>query len=312
MHPIHRSTGPGRPGTHASGRNTRRTLLGFRCGLSLAFTLSFGLAASAQQDFAGVVVKSQPVAGAVHMLEGAGGNVGVSAGPDGLLIVDNQFAPLAERIEKALSEIDKGTLKFVLNTHWHGDHTGGNAHFGAKAPVVAHANVRKRLADKSGTPASALPVLTYDESMAVHFNGEEIRLIHLGRGHTDGDTVVHFTKSGVAHLGDLFFNQRFPYVDLGSGGDVEGLLKNIEAILALLPAETRLIPGHGSVATRADLETYRTMIVETVTLVKKAIADGKSVDQVKAAGMPERWKDWGSGFINTSRWLEISYNSLKK
>ncbi len=283
--------------------------LGMACGAALA--LFPGLAA-AQPDFANVVVKAKAVAGPIHMLEGAGGNVGVSAGPDGLLIVDNQFAPLAERIEKALAALDKGSLKFVLNTHWHGDHTGGNAHFGAKAPIVAHANVRKRLVGREGTPASALPVLTYDESMAVHFNGEEIRLIHLGRGHTDGDTVVYFTKSGVAHLGDLFFNKRFPFVDLGSGGDVEGLLKNIEATLALLPAEARIIPGHGELATKADLETYRTMIAETVALVKKAIADGKSLDDVKAVGVPERWKDWGSGFINASRWLEFTYNSIKR
>jgi cyclase len=267
--------------------------------------------AVAQQDFSNVQIKAAPVAGKVHMLEGAGGNIGVSAGPDGVLIVDNQFAPLAERIEAALTDIDKGPLRFVLNTHWHGDHTGGNPHFGAKAPIIAHANVRKRLENAPNSAPVALPVITYESAMAVHFNGEEIRLVHLGPGHTDGDTVVHFTRSGVAHLGDLFFNQRFPFVDLGSGGSVEGLLKNIDAILGMLPADTRIIPGHGALATKADLETYRAMLAETVALVKKAIADGRTVNDLKAQGVPERWKSWGSGFINEGRWLEISYNSLK-
>ncbi len=280
--------------------------------VAISCSLSSIIPAHGQGDFANVVVKSKAVAGKVHMLEGAGGNIGVSAGPDGILIVDDQFAPLANKIEAALTEIDKGSLKFILNTHWHGDHTGGNAHFGRKGHIVAHENVRKRLVEKSGTPKEALPVLTFDQSMSVHFNDEEIRLIHLGPGHTDGDAIIYFTKSGVAHLGDLFFNGRFPFVDLGSGGDVPGLLKNIDAALKLLPSETRIIPGHGALATKTDLQTYRTMLVETIDLMKKAVADGKTLEQVKAAGLPEKWKDWGSGFINANRWMEIAYNSVNK
>lgn len=268
--------------------------------------------AHGQGDYANVVVKSKAMAGKIHMLEGAGGNIGVSAGADGILIVDDQFAPLAEKIEAALAEIDKGSLKFVLNTHWHGDHTGGNAHFGRKGHIIAHENVRKRLVEKSGTPKEALPVLTFDQSMSVHFNDEEIRLIHLGPGHTDGDAIIYFTKSGVAHLGDLFFNGRFPFVDLGSGDDVQGLLKNIDAALKLLPSDIRIIPGHGALGTKEHLQTYRTMLVETIDLMKKAGAEGKTLEQVKAAGLPEKWKDWGSGFINASRWMEIAYNSVNK
>src|ERR1043166_1712376 len=141
-------------------------------------------------DFSKVEIKAIAVAGNIHMLEGSGGNIGVSTGPDGVLIVDDQFAPLAERISAAIEKLDAGPIKFVLNTHWHGDHTGGNAHFGRKASIVAQTNVRKRLADKSDTAKEALPVVTFDHSLSVHFNGEEIRLIHLGPGHTDGDTVV--------------------------------------------------------------------------------------------------------------------------
>ncbi len=281
--------------------------------LVLIATLSLGVStASAQRDFSKVEIKATPVAGNIHMLEGQGGNIAVSTGPDGVLMVDNQFAPLAEKITAAIEKLDHGPIKFVLNTHLHGDHTGGNAHFGKKASIVAHANVRKRMAADSKNPKEALPVVTFDETASVHINGEEIRLIYVGPGHTDGDSIIHFTKSGVFHMGDQFFNGRFPFVDLGSGGDVAGLLKNIEAALKLIPADAKIIPGHGALASKADLEKYRDMLVETTGFVKNAIAEGKTLADVKAAGVPEKYKEWGAGFINASRWLEISYNSLSK
>lgn len=280
---------------------------------ALAVFLTFsGSPAHAQRDMSKVEIKATAVAGNIHMLEGQGGNIAVSTGPDGVLMVDDQFAPLAEKIAAAIEKLDHGPIKFLLNTHWHGDHTGGNAHFGKKASIVAHVNVRKRLADKSDTPKEALPVITFDDSASVHINGEEVRLIHLGPGHTDGDSIIHFTKSGVFHMGDQFFNGRFPFVDLGSGGDVAGLLKNIETALPKIPADARIIPGHGALASKADLEKYRDMLVETTGLVKKALAEGKTLADVKAAGVPEKYKEWGGGFINASRWLEISYNSLSK
>ena len=159
--------------------------------------------ALAQQDFDKVEVKSTAVAGNIHMLEGAGGNVAVSVGPDGVLMVDDQYAPMAAKITAAIAKLDGGPIKFVLNTHWHGDHTGGNAHFGKASSLIAQSNVRKRLAGRSGAAKESLPVVTYEESAAVHFNGEEIRLTYHGPGHTDGDTVIHFTGSGVVHTGDL-------------------------------------------------------------------------------------------------------------
>ncbi|MBI2924860.1 MAG: MBL fold metallo-hydrolase [Verrucomicrobia bacterium] len=278
----------------------------------LSALLTTGTLALAQRDFSNVEIKTTHVAGNVYMLEGAGGNIGVSVGPDGLLIVDDQFLPLAPKIEAALEKLDKGPLKFVLNTHWHGDHTGGNPHFGRKAHLIAHTNVRKRLADKSDTPKEALPVITFDDSLAVHFNGEEIRVLHLPPGHTDGDSVIHFTKSGVVHMGDQFFSGKFPFIDLGSGGDVAGYVKNVETVLQKLPAGAKIIPGHGPLATREDLEKFHQMLVETTGLVRKAIDEGKTLEQVKAAGLPEKWKDWGTGFINTSRWLEIVFNNLDK
>ena len=268
---------------------------------------------AAQQDFSKVEIKTSKVAGNVSMLEGSGGNIGVSTGPDGTLIVDDQFAPLAEKIEAKLKELNPGKLRFVLNTHWHGDHTGGNAFFGGReANIVAQANVRKRLMGKADGKPVELPVVTFDTGVSVHFNGEEIRLLHVGPGHTDGDSIVFFTGANVIHMGDQFFNGRFPFIDLGSGGDVAGYLRTVEAVLAQAKPDTQIIPGHGKLATVEDLKSFRNMLVETTGLVQKAIADGKSLDEVKSVGLPEKWKDWGSGFINTSRWLEICYNNLKK
>jgi cyclase len=277
-----------------------------------SFVFAAAVSALAQQDFSKVQIKSAHVAGNVHMFEGSGGNIGVSSGPDGLLIVDDQFAPLAEKIDAALQKLDaSGPLKFVLNTHWHGDHTGGNAFFGRKASIIAHVNVRKRLAENSKTPKEALPVITQDEGLSVHFNGEEIRMIPLGPGHTDGDSVIHFTKSGVVHMGDQFFNGRFPFIDLGSGGSVEGYVKNVGDVLQKLPDDVKIIPGHGPLATKKDLKAFHEMLVETTGIVRKAIGEGKSLEQVKAAGFPEKYKEWGAGFINHNRYLEIVYNNLK-
>lgn len=266
--------------------------------------------AFAQQDFDKVEIKTTAVAGNIHMLEGAGGNVAVSVGPDGVLMVDDQYAPMAAKITAAVAKLDGGPLKFVLNTHWHGDHTGGNAHFGKTSSLIAQSNVRKRLAGRSGAPKEGLPVVTYDESASLHFNGEEIRLTYYGPGHTDGDTVIHFTGSGVVHTGDLFVNSRFPFIDQGSGGNLAGLMKTIAHLVKTLPDNVKIIPGHGALATKQDLQDYHDMLVETTGLVKKAIAEGKSLADVKAAGVPDKYKSWGTGFINASRWLEISYNSL--
>jgi len=268
------------------------------------------LVASAQQDFDKVQIKSTPVAGSVYMFEGSGGNIGVSAGPDGLLIVDDQFAPLAEKIEAALQKLDKGSLKFVLNTHWHGDHTGGNAHFGRVANIIATANVRKRLLAQADTAKEALPVVTFEDGLSVHFNGEEIRVVALGPGHTDGDAVIFFTKSGVVHMGDQFFNGMFPFVDLSSGGDVAGYVKNVGAMLQKIPDDAKVIPGHGPLATKADLQKFHQMLVATTDIVRKQIDAGKSLEQVKAAGLPEDWSSWGKGFIKTDRWIETIYKSF--
>jgi glyoxylase-like metal-dependent hydrolase (beta-lactamase superfamily II) len=286
------------------------------------FILCFGVETTCAQDWSKVEIKVTKVAGNVYMLEGSGGNIGVSVGPDGILIVDDQFAPLADKIKAALKTLGEGKLKFVLNTHYHGDHTGGNVVFGPDAPIIAQTNVRKRLSEEQKskffnrtTPASpkeALPVIAFDQAVSVFFNGEEIKVIHFPHGHTDGDSVIFFTGSNVVHMGDDFFNGRFPVVDLEAGGDVEGLTNNLGGIverLSKVPG-VKIIPGHGPLSDVEGLRSFHRMLVETTEIVRKRMAAGKTLDQIKAEGLPEEWKSWGTGFINTGRWLELVYNSL--
>jgi glyoxylase-like metal-dependent hydrolase (beta-lactamase superfamily II) len=288
--------------------------------LLVIVSLLFAATASAQTDFSKVQMKATKVAGNVWMLEGAGGNIGVSVGDDGLLIVDDQFAPLADKIRAALKGIADKKLHFILNTHWHGDHTGGNVAFGPEATIIAHDNVRKRLATEqkstvfnSTTPPSpkeALPVITFDQTLTVHFNGEDIRAIHYPKGHTDGDSVIFFSASNVVHLGDDFFAGRFPFVDLESGGSVEGLVKNIGELITKIPADAKLIPGHGPISTLDDLKSYHRMLQQTTEIVRCKITAGKTLDQIKTEGLPAEWAPWGSGFIKTDRWVETIYKSL--
>jgi glyoxylase-like metal-dependent hydrolase (beta-lactamase superfamily II) len=297
-------------------RTLTARLSGFVCLLALT-----GMPAPAQdRDFSKVEIKETKVAGNIYMLEGAGGNIGVSVGSDGLLIVDDQFAPLADKIHAALRGLSPASLKFVLNTHWHGDHTGGNAAFGAEAPVIAQENVRKRMStdqvifgDKvPASPKGALPVITFEDKVSIHFNGEEIKAVHFPSGHTDGDSVIFFTGSNVVHMGDDFFAGRFPFVDIGSGGSVQGMTDAVAKVLAQIPADVKIIPGHGKLSTKADLESYHRMLVETTALVETRMKAGKTLAEIQKEGLPDAWKEWGSGFIKTDMWLSFVYESLDK
>lgn len=265
----------------------------------------------AQQDFSKVEVKATHVAGNVYMLTGSGGNIGVSVGPEGILIVDDQFAPLAPKIEAALKQLNPGKLKFVLNTHHHGDHTGGNAHFGQQAPIIAHRNVRLRLGGKPGDSKPELPIITFDDSLSVWFNGEEIKLVHVPPAHTDSDSIIYFTGANVIHFGDTFFSGRFPNIDLNGGGDVRGYVRNVADAIQKVPADAKLIPGHGPLSSVKELKEFHEMLAETSGIVERAIAAGKTVDQIKADGLPEKWKNWAVPTITTARWLEILYAGLK-
>jgi glyoxylase-like metal-dependent hydrolase (beta-lactamase superfamily II) len=290
--------------------------------LIIVLLLAFPVLAIAQDDYSKVEIKATKVSGNVYMLEGSGGNIGVSIGVDGILIVDDEFAPLAEKIKAALKNLGEGKLKFILNTHWHVDHTGGNAPLGKEATIIAHDNVRKRLSTEQrleffkqtvpASPSEAWPVITFDQSLSVHFNGEEIKVIHFPHGHTDGDSVIFFTTSNVVHMGDDFFAGRFPFVDLDSGGSVQGMAKNVGEIIPKLPAGVKLIPGHGPISTIDDLKAYHRMLLETTEIVRKKIAAKKSLEQVKKEGLPAAWKSWGEGFVKTDQWLELVYRSLTK
>ncbi|MFN0141109.1 MAG: MBL fold metallo-hydrolase [Pyrinomonadaceae bacterium] len=267
-----------------------------------------------------VTVKVTKVSGNVYMLQGRGGNIGAVVGPDGILIVDDDYKAVSEKLRDTLKELGFATPKFILNTHWHGDHTEGNHFFGKDSIIVAHANVRKRLMDPpmifgrkiDPYPAFALPVVTYDTVASLHINGEDVKLVHYPNGHTDGDSIVFFQKANVIHLGDDFFVGRFPFVDIDSGGSVQGLINNIDSLIKTIPADAKLIPGHGPLATLDDLKTYHQLIVESSKIVTDAMKKKKSLDEIKKAGLPEKFKAAGSGFIKTDFWIEIVHRSYSK
>jgi cyclase len=267
-----------------------------------------------------VQVKTQKITDRVYLLQGRGGNIGVSVGPDGILIIDDDYADVSPKLAEALKALGAERPKFIFNTHWHGDHTEGNKYFGKDSIIVAHINVRNRLAVESAVfgrkvpayPRFALPMLTYEQSMSVHFNDEEVRGVHFPGGHTDGDSIIYFTKSNVVHMGDHYFFDRFPFVDLENGGSVQGLTRNIADVIAKLPADAKIIPGHGPLATIEDLKRYHQTIVDTTAVVENGMKAGKTLEQLKKDGFPEKYKEWGSGFIKTDFWVETIFNSLSK
>ncbi len=277
-------------------------------------------------DYSKVQIKATKVSGNVYMLEGAGGNIGASIGEDGIVIVDDQFAPLAEKIQAALKSLgitDK-PVRFVINTHYHGDHTGGNAPFsGTGSTVIAQDNVRKRL-ESGGTagnggsikmenkPAekAALPIITFEHDVTVHLNGEDIRALHFPSGHTDGDSIIFFPKNNVVHMGDDFVRYGFPFVDVSSGGSVQGMIAAMEKASAQLPADVKVIPGHGAISNLDDVREFTKMLKETSAVVQKALDAHKTLEQMKQEKILDPWKKWSGDFVNTDAFIETLYNSL--
>ncbi|MEC7511611.1 MAG: MBL fold metallo-hydrolase, partial [Pseudomonadota bacterium] len=262
-----------------------------------------------QYSLAVVEVNATAIKGSVHMLTGAGGNIGVSAGEDGVLIIDDQFAPLAEKIAAQLGELGSDKPKYVINTHNHGDHTGSNAFFHSHkgATILAHENVRVRLANDEKIKPEALPTITYEDGIKIYFNGETLHVMHLAVGHTDGDSVVWFEQPNVMHTGDLFFNGRFPYIDQGAGGNVEGYMDSVKQLLAKIDDETVIIPGHGDISNKQEYSAFLAMISETFSYVKALKQDGKTLDEVKAMGLDDKWADWSWNFINEEKWITTLY-----
>ncbi len=289
---------------------------------ALAALALFTAPASAQQDFSKVEIKVERLAPGVAVLFGAGGNIGLSYGEDGNIIVDDQYAPLTEKIAAAVATLDPDPIRFVVNTHWHFDHTGGNENFGKRgAIIVAHDNVRARMSTDQflaaldrkvpASPKAALPVVTFGEGVTLHLNGDTLDVIHVANAHTDGDALVHWQKANVLHMGDTFFHEMsFPFVDLSSGGSIDGLIAAVNKGLSLARPATRIIPGHGPMATRADLVAYRDMLVDVRAKVAAGIKAKRSLAQIQASkpaaryGMPD-------GFVKPDAFVKAVYESLR-
>jgi cyclase len=290
--------------------------------------LSFAIGSVAQdQDFGKVQIKVTKVSGNIYMLQGAGGNIAASVGEDGIVIVDDQYAPLADMIAAALKGIgvtDK-PVRFVINTHYHGDHTGGNLPFATNgSTVIAQDNVRKRLEtggqagipkvmerDQPAAPKGGLPIITFDHDVTVHLNGEDIRALHFPAGHTDGDAIVFFPKANVVHMGDDFVTYGYPFIDVISGGSVQGIIDACDKVAAQLPGDVKVIPGHGQLATLSEVREYSAMLKGTSAAAQAAINQGKTVDQMKKEKILAQWDaKYGKGSITPDLFVDTLYNSL--
>ncbi len=287
--------------------------------LALA-AVSFGALAQ-QRNFDAVQIKTTKVADGIYMLEGEGGNIGVSAGEDGVFLIDDQFAPLTPKITAAVRAISDKPIRFLINTHWHGDHVGGNENFGkAGVVIVAHDNVYKRMSvggaiqllkqNYAPAPKAALPVISFSETATFHLNGDDVTSIHLPPAHTDGDSLVRFAKANVIHSGDVFAAYRYPFIDVESGGSVKGVLRAIDRLLPMLDDDTKLIPGHGGLSGKKDVLAYRKMIATVVGRIEPMARSGKTLQQVLAAKPTREFdEEWGK-FRKPDAFVEIVYNGL--
>lgn len=297
-------------------------LLGIAAVVTAQLMISNPLHAQGQ-DFSKVQITTTDLGKGVHALFGAGGNLGVSAGEDGVFLIDDQYAPMSDKIKAAIEKISDKPVKFLINTHWHFDHTGGNENFGKEgAIIIAHDNVRKMMREDQlidffsakvpAAPKAALPIITFKDTTTFHMNGDTIVVKHLPPAHTTGDSVVYFHKANVLHTGDLFFNGIYPFIDIQNGGSVEGMIKNAGTILEMVNAETKIIPGHGPMATKQDVVAFQTMLTTLHDNVKALIDEGKTKDQVVAAN-PSASLDakWANGFLKPDAFTGIVYDSLK-
>lgn len=292
--------------------------------LSLLFFVIVATTAFSQQSFDTVQIRPLKITDRVYMLKGSGGNIGLLTGADGLLMIDDQFAPLSEKIATAVKGIDAGPVRFLVNTHIHGDHTGGNENFKKMGvTLVAHDVVRQRMSKESINPRTnqtvpprdkaAWPEITFADRMNFHLNDEDIELYHFTSGHTDGDVVIRFVKANVYHVGDLFNRGSFPFIDGGNGGDVVGLISNFDKILALIDDNAKVIPGHGNLATKADVKAYRDMLVDIQTQVASALKKGKKVEDIGAMDIATKYeKNFPSAFIKGKDFVLVVANQLSK
>ena len=290
----------------------------------LAAALALALPAAAQRDWSKVEIRTTKLGETTYMMEGAGGNLGLSIGDDAVFLIDDQYAPVSEKITAAIAKLTPKPVRFVVNTHWHVDHTGGNQNFGkAGAIVVAHENVRHRLSSdqfleffkitEKPAPKGALPLVTFAGSVTFHLNGDEMRVMHVPRAHTDGDAMVHFVNTDVIHTGDVFWNGIFPFIDTASGGTIDGTIAACDRVLAIAKDSTRIIPGHGPLSDKAGLKAYRDMLAVVAERIGKLVAAGKSPEEVEAAKpLADLEEKWGKGGIKTDMFARmVAHNILK-
>ena len=287
----------------------------------LAFVYPAIYTVSAQQDFSGVQIEAIPVTENIYMLTGRGGNIGVIVGDDATYLVDDQYAQLTDKITATIATLTDKPVSYVINTHWHGDHTGGNENLGtAGALIIAHDNVRKRMSTEQvmealgntvpPSPEASLPVITFAEDVSFHLNGEHIHAFHVENAHTDGDAIIHFRNANVFHMGDTYFAGRFPFIDLDSGGSIDGMITAANKVISLSNEDTKIIPGHGPLANLDDLKGYRDMLTTLRSKVALMISEEKTLEEIQAANLTEDYKDWNWGFINSERIISFIYNDL--
>lgn len=274
---------------------------------------------TAQGRFDEVQIIKNQLTDDIYMLEGSGGNIGIFLGEKDVFMIDDQYAPLSEKILTAIRSLSDKNIKYLANTHWHGDHTGGNENFAAEGAIIlAHENVYQRMSTEqvrgdrvtTASPAAALPQIVFSDEMEVFLDGQNAKLIHVGNAHTDGDIFIWFPSSNVLHMGDCFFHQRFPYIDLDSGGSVNGAIKAVEVALMLVDDNTQIIPGHGSVGNRADLEKYLEFLTTIRDRINEYVSVGRGIESMKAEDIVKGYEDWSWGFIDAARLTSIFYNSL--
>ena len=276
----------------------------------------------ADDSFDNVEIQTIKAADGIYMLTGKGGNIGLAVGTDGVFLIDDQFAPLSDKILAAITQVSDKPVKFVLNTHWHPDHTGGNENLGGSgAVIIAHDNVRKRLAVDNfiemfnmQSPAMAvagLPVITFGDAVTLHLNGDEILVRHVMNAHTDGDAIVHFKNANVIHAGDTYFSSMYPFIDAGSGGSNDGYIKAIDQVLALANEKTVIIPGHGPISNKQELTAWRDMLKTVIDRIRAMVGENASLEQVQAS-MPTRAFDekYGGGFINNEAFVKMLYRNM--
>jgi glyoxylase-like metal-dependent hydrolase (beta-lactamase superfamily II) len=289
----------------------------------LGILLGAGVARGQQQDFSKVTIKTTKVADGVYMLEGAGGNIGLSVGEDGVVVIDDEFAPLSPKIQAAIAAITPKPIKFIINTHWHGDHVGGNENLAATgAVIVAHDNVRKRMSvgqfmelmkrQVPPSPPKALPVVTFSTDVTLHVNGDDLHVLYVGPAHTDGDAIVVFPKAKVVHMGDCFMTISYPFVDLGSGGSYDGFVAVADKVLGMADDSFKLIPGHGALSGKADLKSWREMLATIRARVKKQVDAGKALDAIQKQKLTAEWDEkWGKAFIKPEQVIEFAFKAIK-